>query len=160
MKICPVCHESYTDENLNFCLNDGNALSTRETEQPTVVFDPVRQTNPLGNDLNTGLGWENQPLVNNQNFGAAGYSQTIYEEQNQTLPTVSLTLGILSMILCCCGLGVPLGAGGIVTGFLALQNINREPIVYTGRGMAVGGIVTGIIGLTVAIIMLIFSSFG
>jgi len=40
MKYCPVCHESYADETLNFCLEDGSHLLTEEfiSNSPTIAF--------------------------------------------------------------------------------------------------------------------------
>jgi TolB-like protein/Tfp pilus assembly protein PilF len=40
MKYCPVCHESYSDETLNFCLEDGSNLVTDEfiSNSPTIAF--------------------------------------------------------------------------------------------------------------------------
>ncbi len=37
MKSCPQCHQSYDDENLNFCLNDGTAL-TAAGQAPTILM--------------------------------------------------------------------------------------------------------------------------
>ncbi len=56
--------------------------------------------------------------------------------------TASLVLGIISIIPgCCCGLiSVPAGIAAIVTGFVGLKS-------QTSKGMAVGGIVMGFIGL-------------
>src|SRR5215204_4481103 len=40
MKYCPICHESYADETLNFCLEDGSNLVTEEfiSNSPTIAF--------------------------------------------------------------------------------------------------------------------------
>jgi len=48
MKQCPVCQTTYTDDSLQFCLEDGATLSfsaTSPTEQPTQQF-PAK-TNPI-----------------------------------------------------------------------------------------------------------------
>lgn len=64
MKSCPQCHQSYEDENLNFCLNDGTAL-TAAGQAPTILMpsspptefqsaaptqwqQPVQQSQPSG----------------------------------------------------------------------------------------------------------------
>jgi hypothetical protein len=50
MKICPRCQKTYTDDNLNFCLDDGVVLqqqSTAGSEPPETVFmNQPRPTNP------------------------------------------------------------------------------------------------------------------
>lgn len=40
MKHCPVCHKTYADETLNFCLEDGSHLLTEEfiSNSPTIAF--------------------------------------------------------------------------------------------------------------------------
>src|SRR5688572_24549031 len=40
MKHCPVCHESYADETLNYCLEDGSSLLSEEfiSNSPTIAF--------------------------------------------------------------------------------------------------------------------------
>jgi adenylate cyclase len=42
MKYCPVCQQSYSDESLNFCLEDGSHLVTDEyiSNSPTIVYSP------------------------------------------------------------------------------------------------------------------------
>ncbi len=47
MKICPRCQKTYTDDNLNFCLEDGSVL-TQATSQPpqTVQINEPRITQP------------------------------------------------------------------------------------------------------------------
>jgi serine/threonine-protein kinase len=48
MKYCPVCHESYADETLNFCLEDGSHLLTEEfiSNSPTIAFRTSFSTPP------------------------------------------------------------------------------------------------------------------
>lgn len=46
MKQCPQCGKTYTDDHLNFCLDDGSSLvqSINSTEQETVVLPSPRTT--------------------------------------------------------------------------------------------------------------------
>lgn len=69
--------------------------------------------------------------------------------QNNTLSIVSLVLGILSILTCCCGgLGVLLGVAGIVCAVLA----NKQ-----GKcGMATGGLVCSIIGTIFGVLYFLF----
>jgi hypothetical protein len=46
MKICPRCSQQYADDSLNFCLNDGAALSAADYEQPTVLVNQPRTPPP------------------------------------------------------------------------------------------------------------------
>ena len=40
MKYCPICQQSYSDESLNFCLEDGSHLVTDEfiSNSPTLIY--------------------------------------------------------------------------------------------------------------------------
>jgi hypothetical protein len=78
--------------------------------------------------------------------GAAG--------QNQTLAIVSLVLGVISILIC-----QLTGPVAIVLGFMARGKAKNNPSEYTGSGLALGGIITGLIGtlfLILAIFYLIF----
>ena len=60
----------------------------------------------------------------------------------------SLVCGIFS--LCC--LSPLTGVPAIILGILALSPIKKG--VYTGKGIAISGIITGIIGIILSILML------
>lgn len=76
---------------------------------------------------------------------------------SQTLSIVSLVLGILGLTLCCGTLVMSLAA--IVTGFMARGKANSDPANYGGAGLAMGGIITGVLGLLIGIAYLIFVFF-
>ncbi len=57
----------------------------------------------------------------------------------------SLVLGIVSIPTC--GLLVVGSIAGIVLGILAINNANKNPHQYGGKGLAIGGIVTSVAGL-------------
>jgi len=152
MKTCPICKQTYTDDDQNFCLNDGGILvKVNDDPPPTVFMNQARTTNQNWSDAATNSPWNNQQnrqMANNQPLGVQGQNQAFaVQGQNQTLPTISLILGILGILLICCWGGVPFGAGALVTGYLALGNVNREPMNYGGRGVAIGGMITGAIAL-------------
>lgn len=161
MKVCPVCKKTYDDENLNFCLEDGEILKkVGEDAPPTVFMNQARTTNQNWADYEPKNQWQNQPLAINQPYGVVGQNpQYAVQGQNQTLAIVSLSLGILGIVLICCWGGIPLGTGAVVTGYLAYNNVKREPAVYGGGSMAMGGMITGgislLLGLGLIVITLI-----
>lgn len=161
VKICPVCKQTYSDENINFCLNDGNTLVRASDDAPPTIFmDQARSTNQNWTGMPTDQQWQNQPVTNAQSFGVQGQNQGFtVGGQNQTLAVVSLILGISGILLFCCYGGIPLGVGAIITGYLALNNIKQEPMIYSGNGMAIGGIVTGIIGFLATLVIIIIAIF-
>ena len=158
MKVCPVCNQTYTDENLNFCLNDGGTLTElKDDAPPTIFMDRGRTTQPNWGEYETASSWQSQPLQPHQ---SASPNQPFYPtaayQANQTLPIVSLSLGIASVTIgWCCSLGVLLAPGALITGFIALSQIKKDPQAYTGKGFAIGGIVTAAIYLVVFILLMI-----
>lgn len=160
MKICPRCNQTFTDENQNFCLNDGELLQRFEDDAPpTVMLDAARTTNPNNwqqYEAPRGAApaaWQPPPLQNQPFGGASGFAASA----DKTLPTVSLVLGILSLTLVCCHAGLPLGLAAVITGFLGMKNADSDPARYGGRGFAVGGMVLGAVALLSAIVFLLIA---
>jgi len=91
--------------------------------------------------------WQNQNIGANTPFQPPGAAAG----QDKTLAIISLVCGILSIL--CCGLftGIP----AIITGYMAKNNVDSNPNQYTGRGMALAGIITGAIGTVLFIIGII-----
>ncbi|MDQ2747287.1 MAG: DUF4190 domain-containing protein [Acidobacteriota bacterium] len=170
MKSCSICNQVYNDDNLNFCLNDGGVLiETGDDAPPTIKMNRVRTTEPNFSDYEPSAPWGSQPLQNqpfqNQPFppppNQSPYSMAVMPRgQNQVLPTVSLVLGILSIILFCCYGGFPFGLAALITGYLGYQNTNTDPQQYGGRGMAIAGMVTGAIGVLTLIMLIILGIAG
>lgn len=83
--------------------------------------------------------WESkEPMQNAPVAGPAG--------QNKTLAIVSLVLGIVSF-LCCQSLFV-VGLAAIITGFMAKSKASSSP-EYGGGGLAIGGIILGVLSLLI-----------
>lgn len=162
MKICPACQTTYKDEGLNFCLSDGTTLINYASDDapPTVVMDTPRSTeqnNWQNFGMNTPL---NQPgnlqsQVPNQIYPVAGNTAT-----DQTLPVISLVLGILSLLTMCCYGGIPFGIGAVVVGYIGMNNVKNNPMKYTGKTLAVGGMVLGAISFVLAILFIFLGVVG
>jgi hypothetical protein len=91
--------------------------------------------------------WQNQEIGQNTPMqpppaGVAG--------ENKTLALVSLVLGILSILPCC---GFLAGIPAVIVGFMAKSKAENLPQEYGGRGLALGGIITGIFGTILSIIL-------
>lgn len=117
MKICPRCQKTYTDESLNFCLDDGAVLNQEhESESPlpqTVLLNQPRPTNPnqpVGSRMGGQSGWNNQ-------------NQFSMQPPVKSSKTWLWAVGILGILALLCG-------GGFI-GFLALVASNADNDVPT-----------------------------
>ncbi len=74
------------------------------------------------------------------------------------LGIVSLVLGICAWTIAwCCGFGPIFALVGIILGAIALVQIKNQPEVYTGRGIALAGLIVNIVGFVLITIMLILA---
>jgi hypothetical protein len=80
-------------------------------------------------------------------------------------PSTGLALGaMITGILaipgaCCCYSSVPLGVAAIVMGVIAMNKAKTSPMAHGGRGMALAGLICGVVGLAFTLIVL-FMGFG
>lgn len=163
MKQCPRCNKTYGDDTLNFCLDDGELLTMQQPspggyieEPPTMVLDGARVTDPINN-------WGQQPQVAQplaqwqqqrpvaQQFG----DYAVTRRPDQTLATVAMILGIISIAVSCCYGGIWLGIPAAIVGFIALSKVNGDSEKYGGRNMAIAGIVLGGISFLITILIII-----
>ncbi len=64
-------------------------------------------------------------------------------------------LGILSLpLIFVCGIGLVTGVAAVVLGALGLRKISQQPGL-SGRGLAIGGIVTGAISVVAALLFVV-----
>lgn len=158
MKVCPICREEYADESLNYCLNDGGALSAvKDDVPPTIFMNQTRRTNPNWPGDYQPPTYQNQQITPHQPFGIQGQNHFQQNGQDQTLPTISLILGILSIVLFCCYGGVPFGIAAAVTGFIGMNNANSNSIQYGGKGRAIAGMILGASGILITLLLIIFA---
>lgn len=66
----------------------------------------------------------------------------------------ALVCGIISIPgACCCYSSVPFGIAAIIMGIIAMQKAKNTPQTHGGRGMALGGLVCGIVGFSLTFVM-------
>ncbi len=164
MKQCPRCQKTYSDPSLNFCLEDGELLTSLSQEPPasryaddtppTILLDQSRVTNPTS--------WPNQQPTAQppQKWQPAGVQQQQFGSYpmpaSSTLAVVSLILGISSLTVgWCCSLALVLAPAALITGIIAKSRADKQPDLYTGRGMAIGGIIMGAVSLALYILFII-----
>jgi len=110
-----------------------------ETEEPLKPFEQPAQAAPMAQAEFNPPAQSN--MQNPQNFGQAPAPAG----QNKTLSIIALILGIAGLTICC-GTFLP-SLLGVILGFMGRSKANSNPSEYGGAGLALGGIITGAIGL-------------
>jgi len=169
MKRCPTCNQEFTDEWLTFCTQDGTSLievqtspyeppptipypamppSVSPSEQPTLdlpdVYKPPQAQISAQQPLQPG--WQPPP--------PPAYSTS----PQQSLAIASLVLGVVTVTVgWCCYFGVLTGPVAVGLGIYALAQIKKNPTRYGGKGLAIGGIVSGgLFFVFMALLLLIY----
>jgi hypothetical protein len=120
-----------------------------EQNEPAAAWTPPA---PIGTAASSPVqNWEANEPMQNAPVSAAP------QGQSQTLAIVSLVAGILGLTVCC-GSVVP-NLLAIVLGFMAKGKATNDPSNFGGRGLALGGIITGFLGLVGTIILWVFVIF-
>ena len=171
MKKCPKCGQTYNDKDLNFCFNDGELLSYLAEDAPpqtspagSAFADDPPPTEFMGSARVTSeTQWQppqappvvwggNQPQEINTPFSQF----PTHVSPNQTLAIVSMGLGIGSLTIgWCCYSGFLLGPAALVTGFIALSQIKKDPQRNGGKGFAIAGIVTAAVFLVLCLLFIL-----
>lgn len=70
-------------------------------------------------------------------------------QQTESLAIPALVCGVLGVPsgFCCSFFSIPICIAAIVLGVMSIMNINKDPARLTGKGLAIGGIVTGSVSL-------------
>ena len=116
--------------------------------EPPPAPPPAEWTPPPAPDAS----WQNKEIGSNTPFEppvAAG-------GPSQGLAVGSLVCGILS---CLCCISILTGPAAVIMGFIAKKKADESPNEFGGRGMAVGGIITGIVGFLIGTALIIMQIF-
>lgn len=127
------------------------ALNTPFADEVNSGNQQVEQsdwTPPPAPDAN----WQNQEIGQNSAF----QSPPAATGQNQTLPIISLVLGIISL---CCYISPLTGLGALITGYLGMKNANNDPANYGGKSLAIAGMITGGIFFLIGLLYWIYIIF-
>jgi hypothetical protein len=75
--------------------------------------------------------------------------------KNNPFAVAGLILGIVSITfgLCCC-YGLPFNLLGILFSLIGLAQIQKHPETYSGRGLAIAGLICSIVSLTLAAVLM------
>lgn len=81
--------------------------------------------------------WQDQGVGANTPFQPPAIA---IEGANKTLPIVSLVLGIISL---CCYISPLTGLAALVTGYMGMNNVKKDPNTYGGKTLALVGMILG-----------------
>ena len=98
--------------------------------------------------------WQSDEGVASPSFQSAA----ALGNKDQTLSIISLVLGIAGLTVCC-GAVIP-SVAAIITGVMARGKAKNNPNQYGGDGMALAGIITGIVGILGGLVVLAFWMLG
>jgi hypothetical protein len=79
------------------------------------------------------------------------------QPRTNSLATVGLVLGVLSVTLGLCCYGLPFNIAGIVCSLVALTQIRSDPQRERGHGLAITGLVLSLLSILLAVLLLVFS---
>jgi Domain of unknown function (DUF4190) len=161
MKRCPTCNQTFTEEWLSFCTQDGTSLvdtAALPSEPPATMVSPPMppSVSPAEQPtLNLPGSYSAPPMQASQvqPFSQPQPVQPSWQPPppppyargpQQSLAIASLICGIFSITVgWCCYLGTITAPIAIGLGIFALVQIKNDPSKYAGRPLAIGGIVTG-----------------
>lgn len=113
--------------------NGQNEQNTSQSQQYTGEYTSAQYTA------------EQNYSQNQQPFGSVQPQET----GAGTMAIVSLIMGILSIVTCCVGIGLIFGIVAIILAGISLSK-------KRGKGVSIGGLVTGIIGTLLSLVIVIY----
>jgi hypothetical protein len=148
MKRCPTCNQTFEEDWLTFCTEDGTTLiddAIQSTDPPPTIMAPVVSA-PLANE---------QPTWNFPSAEAIAQPAPVtpawqpppppsyVQPQNKSLATAAMVVGIISVTIGWLCLGPIPGIAAIIMGAIALSQIKKTPERVGGKPMALIGVITG-----------------
>lgn len=132
-------------QNQNDSYNWNN--NQQQNQNDTYGWNNNQQQQNQGNPY----GWNNSGNFN-QPSGGPYYQQPPYRPSGNGMVAASLVMGILSLLLTCCGLSYVFGALGIIFALLSRKNGPMDPQAKIGIGLSIAGSVLGIVIIVVALL--------
>jgi hypothetical protein len=155
MKRCPQCHQTFEEEWLSFCTDDGTTLiddGLSSSEPPPTVMAPTPSDQAGWNVPSAELppsSPEWRPPERVAQEWRPPPPPLHVQPPNKSLATASMVLGLISVTVGWLCFGPIPGIAAIILGAVALSQIKKNPDRVTGTSMAWTGIITG--GVTVLI---------
>ena len=164
MKRCPTCNQTFDEEWLSFCTQDGTTLVAEPAtaNQPPTIVSPGQSeaaspqptwVTPSA-ELPSSSQWDSpQPAAPIwQPPPPPAYAQP----ESKGLATAAMVIGIISVTVGWLCLGPIPGIAAIIMGAVALSQIKKTPDRVSGKPMAVVGVVTGSVTVLIYAGIMIF----
>ena len=132
MKRCPTCNQTFEEEWLSFCTQDGTTLveeSTTANEPPATILSPSQPD--VAPPQPAAPIWQPPP------------PPSYVTPESKSLAVAAMVVGIISVTVGWLCLGPIPGIAAIIMGAVALSQIKKTPDRVGGKPMAVVGVVTG-----------------
>ena len=161
MKRCPSCNQTFDEEWLSFCTNDGTTLiedpGSVSEPPPTIVAPPPLVPRPEHANVDLPAAEYGAPVRQYAEPSIQPEWQpppppTYAQPQSKGLATASMVVGIAS-VAC---LGPVPGIVAIILGLVALSQIKKNPDHMGGQSFAWTGIITGGVTVLVYGVIMIF----
>ena len=154
MKRCPTCNQTFEEDWLSFCTQDGTTLvddqEATSEPLPTIVSPPPVAT-PVDQAVRNLPSTEpvGDPQVPAPQPAPPAWKPppppSYIQPQNKGMATASMIIGIAS-IAC---LGPIPGIVAIVLGAMTLSQIKKNPDTVAGKQQAMTGIITGSLAILI-----------
>lgn len=166
MKRCPTCHQTFDEEWLSFCTQDGTTLvddSMASNAPPPTVLSPPQADAPAAQptwvtpsaDLPLPSPQE-QPSPSAAPIWQPPPPPAYVQPENRSLAIAAMVVGIISVTVGWLCLGPIPGIAAIIMGGVALSQIKKTPDRVGGKPMAVVGVVTGSVTVLIYAGIMIF----
>ncbi len=153
MKRCPTCNQTFEEDWLSFCTDDGTSLvdfTPLSREPPPTIRVDAPDTNPLRKTTFDLPGSYTPPVQFEPPKTPAPMWQpapaplmAFSPSPQQGLAITSLILGVVSITVgWCCYFGVITAPISIIMGAISLVQIKNDPAKYRGKPLAIIGIAT------------------
>ena len=169
MKRCPTCNQTFEEEWLSFCTQDGTTLIdsaplSSETPPTIKASTPTEASNPNEQatwNLPSGSGsggqiFEPQPVQPVKPIWQPPPPPAYSVPPNKSLSVASMILGIISVTIGWMCFGPIPAIAAIILGAVSLSQIKKDPERVTGKQFAWVGIITGGLSLVMFAGVMVF----
>lgn len=151
----PVTDQQVRDWIRQRRLNSQSLARRTQPEVEPASWIPLSQFPEFSQDL---ADVEGPALSGGTNPYAMDHGGYLYPSRTNSMAIAGFIMGLIAATggLCCC-YGFPFNLLGVVFSAIALAQISRDPSEYSGKGLALAGLVLSLLSVALVILMMILS---